>query len=217
MRPLLAHCHLGLGKLYRRTSKPEQAAGAPPHRDDDVPRDGHALLAGAGGGDHGCTSVRNCRGVMTRSGTPARRSIQRPKSATSPVTKWVAWAAIAAARSGRSFEDSSGGVSRSTSAGAGSLTTRTAVRLLRRAGSAAGRFASRFRSASTIARGEVRSVTRPAAPSSTRSAESSLRAVCGGEEDVGVEEDTEVSHDCDGAARPASSPSAGGAPSAHAG
>jgi hypothetical protein len=25
MRPLIAHCHLGLGKLYRRTDKPEQA------------------------------------------------------------------------------------------------------------------------------------------------------------------------------------------------
>jgi hypothetical protein len=25
MRPLLAHCHLGLGKLYRRTGKREQA------------------------------------------------------------------------------------------------------------------------------------------------------------------------------------------------
>jgi tetratricopeptide (TPR) repeat protein len=25
MRPLAAHCHLGLGKLYRRTDKPEQA------------------------------------------------------------------------------------------------------------------------------------------------------------------------------------------------
>jgi Tetratricopeptide repeat len=25
MRPLLAHCHLGLGKLYRRTDKREQA------------------------------------------------------------------------------------------------------------------------------------------------------------------------------------------------
>jgi len=24
MRPLIAHCHLGLGKLYRRTSKREQ-------------------------------------------------------------------------------------------------------------------------------------------------------------------------------------------------
>jgi hypothetical protein len=25
MRPLVAHCHLCLGKLYRRTGKPEQA------------------------------------------------------------------------------------------------------------------------------------------------------------------------------------------------
>jgi hypothetical protein len=25
MRPLVAHCHLGLGKLYRRTDRPEQA------------------------------------------------------------------------------------------------------------------------------------------------------------------------------------------------
>jgi hypothetical protein len=25
MRPLVAHCHLGLGKLYRRTDKREQA------------------------------------------------------------------------------------------------------------------------------------------------------------------------------------------------
>jgi hypothetical protein len=25
MRPLVAHCHLGLGKLHRRTANPEQA------------------------------------------------------------------------------------------------------------------------------------------------------------------------------------------------
>jgi hypothetical protein len=25
MRPLVAHCHFGLGKLYRRTANPEQA------------------------------------------------------------------------------------------------------------------------------------------------------------------------------------------------
>jgi hypothetical protein len=30
MRPLVAHCHLRLGKLYRRTEKPEQARGASP-------------------------------------------------------------------------------------------------------------------------------------------------------------------------------------------
>jgi len=28
MRPLIAHCHLGLGKLYRRTGKREQARDA---------------------------------------------------------------------------------------------------------------------------------------------------------------------------------------------
>ena len=50
MRPLVAHCHLGLGKLYRRTGKRQRGAGAPHHRDDDVPRDGHGVLAGAGGG-----------------------------------------------------------------------------------------------------------------------------------------------------------------------
>jgi hypothetical protein len=48
MRPLVAHCHLGLGKLYRHAGKREQGARAPHHRDDDVPRDGHDVLAGAG-------------------------------------------------------------------------------------------------------------------------------------------------------------------------
>ena len=50
MRPLVAHCHLGLGKLYRRTGDEAKAAGAPDDRDDDVPRDGHEVLAGEGGG-----------------------------------------------------------------------------------------------------------------------------------------------------------------------
>ncbi len=27
MRPLIAHCHLGLGKLYRRTGKRQEAQG----------------------------------------------------------------------------------------------------------------------------------------------------------------------------------------------
>ena len=49
MRPLVAHCHLGLGKLYRRTGKRAAGLRAPHHRDGDVPRDGHALLARAGG------------------------------------------------------------------------------------------------------------------------------------------------------------------------
>ena len=50
MRPLVAHCHLGLGKLYRRTGKTRAGGRTPHHRDDDVPRDGHAVLAGSGGG-----------------------------------------------------------------------------------------------------------------------------------------------------------------------
>ena len=32
MRPLVAHCHLGLGKLYRRTGKREQAQEHSPRR-----------------------------------------------------------------------------------------------------------------------------------------------------------------------------------------
>ena len=50
MRPLAAHCHLGLGKLYARSGPAREGADAPHHRDDAVPRDGHAVLAGAGGG-----------------------------------------------------------------------------------------------------------------------------------------------------------------------
>ena len=48
LRPLVAHCHLGLGTLYRRTGDEREGRGAPGHRDDDVPRDGHGLLAGEG-------------------------------------------------------------------------------------------------------------------------------------------------------------------------
>ena len=62
MRPLVAHCHLGLGKLYRRTGQRRAGAGAPHHRDDDVPRDGHGLLAGAGGGGAGAAQLRHITG-----------------------------------------------------------------------------------------------------------------------------------------------------------
>ena len=50
MRPLVAHCHLGLGKLYRRIGETGACPRESHHRDDDVPRDGHGLLARAGGG-----------------------------------------------------------------------------------------------------------------------------------------------------------------------
>ena len=49
MRPELAHCHLGLGKLYRPDRRSSEGPRAPHHRNDDVPRDGHGLLAAAGG------------------------------------------------------------------------------------------------------------------------------------------------------------------------
>ena len=51
MRPLVAHCHLGLGQLYRKTGKRQEAEHHLDHRRDDVPRDGHAILAGVGGAD----------------------------------------------------------------------------------------------------------------------------------------------------------------------
>jgi hypothetical protein len=49
IRPLVARCHLGLGHLYSRTPHQRKAeehltTAAP----DDVPRDGHELLAGEG-------------------------------------------------------------------------------------------------------------------------------------------------------------------------
>jgi len=47
MRPVVAHCHLGLGKLYRRTGKRAGGAAAPDNGHHDVPRDGYELLAGA--------------------------------------------------------------------------------------------------------------------------------------------------------------------------
>ena len=61
MRPLVAHCHLGLGKLYRRTGKREQAQEHRRDGDDDVPRDGHDVLAGAGGGEAVAITVRLLR------------------------------------------------------------------------------------------------------------------------------------------------------------
>ncbi len=70
MRPLVAHCHLGLGKLFRRTGKRDQAQRASHHRDDDVPRDGHDVLAGAGGGGDGTVSARFMGRPCTRREAP---------------------------------------------------------------------------------------------------------------------------------------------------
>ena len=57
MRPLVAHCHLGLGRLYRRTGDRREGPRAPDHRNDDVPRDGHDLLAGKGEGRANLTQL----------------------------------------------------------------------------------------------------------------------------------------------------------------
>ena len=48
MRPLVAHCHLGLGALRSRWRRGE-GPRAPDHSHGDVPPDGHDLLAGEGG------------------------------------------------------------------------------------------------------------------------------------------------------------------------
>ena len=56
--PLVAHCHLGLGKLYRRTGKREQAQEHLTIATADVPRDGHDVLAGKGGGGDEGAGVR---------------------------------------------------------------------------------------------------------------------------------------------------------------
>ena len=95
MRPLVAHCHLGLGKLYRRTGDGAKAAGAPDHRDDDVPRDGHGVLAGEGGGGAGWSRAMTrvlslgqldpgpprraarCRGAAGGEGLPDRVALVR--------------------------------------------------------------------------------------------------------------------------------------------
>ena len=48
LRPLAAHCHVGLGRLHRRTGRHARRGSAPRDRSRDVPRNGHGLLAGAG-------------------------------------------------------------------------------------------------------------------------------------------------------------------------
>ena len=53
MRPLQAHCHLGLGTLYAKTGQREQARAELSTAIDAVPRHGHDLLAAPGGGGAG--------------------------------------------------------------------------------------------------------------------------------------------------------------------
>ena len=53
MRPLVAHCHLGLGQAPSAPGPPRAGPRAPHHGHDDVPRHGHVVLAGAGRGRAG--------------------------------------------------------------------------------------------------------------------------------------------------------------------
>ena len=53
MRPLAAHCHLGLGTLYAKIGRREQARAELSTAIDAVPRHGHDLLAAPGGGGAG--------------------------------------------------------------------------------------------------------------------------------------------------------------------
>ena len=50
MRPLVAHCYLSHGKLYRCAGRRGEAQGHLTNRDDNVPRDGDDILVGEGGG-----------------------------------------------------------------------------------------------------------------------------------------------------------------------
>ena len=64
MRPLQAHCHLGLGKLYRRIGRVDEARAELVDRRHDAPRDGDDVLAAGGGGGvgaGGCGSVTGAR------------------------------------------------------------------------------------------------------------------------------------------------------------
>ena len=49
MRPLVAHCHLGLGEALPPHRQAGARSGESDRRDDDVPRNGHGFLARAGG------------------------------------------------------------------------------------------------------------------------------------------------------------------------
>ena len=53
MRPLQAHCHRGLGTLYAKIGRREQARAELSAAIDAVPRHGHDLLAAPGGGGAG--------------------------------------------------------------------------------------------------------------------------------------------------------------------
>jgi hypothetical protein len=72
----------GLAKLDWRTGKARAGPGATHHCDDDVPRDGHALLAGAGGGGDGSVIAKLVDGGAAKAAEttrlPSRSSVGLP-------------------------------------------------------------------------------------------------------------------------------------------
>ena len=57
MRPLVAHCHHGLGTLYATSGQREQARTAALDGYGDVPVNGDDLLAAPGGGGTGAGGI----------------------------------------------------------------------------------------------------------------------------------------------------------------
>ena len=64
MRPLVAHCHLGLGTAVCQTGQRRAGPRRPDHRHRPVPRHGHDLLAAPGRSRAGAGKVgRTCAGM----------------------------------------------------------------------------------------------------------------------------------------------------------
>ena len=62
MRPLLAHCHLGLGTLYTKVGRLAPGARRTLHRHRALPGDGDDVLAAPGGGHAGTDGIKR-RGI----------------------------------------------------------------------------------------------------------------------------------------------------------
>ena len=217
MRPLVAHCHLGLGKLYRRTGKREQAqehltTATAMYREMDMrfwleqaeairvhfPEElpwRHDPERQPGAPIHPAPEVRHvARHEVGGVGGDRRREewpiLRRQLRRRQP---------LGVARRRLPDDSNRGEAPSAARAAPRAASPRDSVRPRR------------------LARGEVRSVTRPAAPSSTRSAESPSGLYAAVKRTLASRKTRWSATTRDGAARPASSPSACGAPPAHAG
>ena len=71
MRPLAAHCHLGLGTLYSQMERLEEARSSAVHGDRDVPHHGDDLVVATGRSNTGADR-------MTSPVDSSMRSLQSP-------------------------------------------------------------------------------------------------------------------------------------------